>query len=190
MQLLTRDINYMSKFKEEIRHEYPLDENSIVFDIGGYKGEWSKIIYDKYKCEIHCFEPAFRIDNPDIKVLPFGLGGYTRNETILVNKDKTGIICKAGQERIMYIIDVLEMIGDVKIKHIDLMKINIEGMEYELLERLIEADWAKNITDIQVQFHHMKNSDERMLKIQNELKKTHKLTYQYRYVWENWRLKI
>ena len=34
------------------------------------------------------------------------------------------------------------------------MKINIEGGEYELLERLIAADLIRKIDDIQVQFHN------------------------------------
>ena len=189
MQLLTRDINYMSKFKEEIRHEYPLDENSIVFDIGGYRGEWAEIIYDRYGSKIYCFEPFFKIDNPNIKIYPYGLGGYGRGENFYIDNNKTGLICKTGKLSHVVIHPIMDIIELLYLEHIDLMKVNIEGMEYELLEKLIEEDWAKNITDIQVQFHHMKNSDERMLKIQNELKKTHKLTYQYRYVWENWRLK-
>ena len=36
---------------------------------------------------------------------------------------------------------------------IDLLKINIEGGEYEVLENLIENDLIKNIDNIQIQFH-------------------------------------
>lgn len=175
-------------FKEELRHDYPLTEDSEVFDIGAYKGEWAQIIHDKYKCRVLCFEPVFELVGC-FDICSIGLGGYNRNETILVDNDKTGVICKTGEEQIIQIRDIMDVIKAMDLQHIDLMKINIEGMEYELLERLIETDWIRNITDIQVQFHRMEGSDERMWKIQNELKKTHEPTYRYRYVWENWRLK-
>ena len=71
---------------------------------------------------------------------------------------------------------------------IDLMKINIEGAEYDLLEHLIENKFVENIKDIQVQFHDfVPNAEARMKNIQAGLSKTHYLTYQYPFVWENWR---
>lgn len=32
------------------RLNYDLDENSIVFDVGGYLGKWAELIYAKYGC--------------------------------------------------------------------------------------------------------------------------------------------
>ena len=67
------------------------------------------------------------------------------------------------------------------------MKINIEGGEYSLLEDLISNRLVANIKDIQVQFHTFApNALERMKNIQMELSKTHHLTYNYPFVWENW----
>lgn len=179
-------MNKVIKFNENLRHEYPLTKDSLVFDIGGYKGEWSKIIYDKYRCNIYCFEPVFEIDNPDIKVYNFGIGAYSGHAVINIDKDKTGIFCCSGESKIINIVGIMDFIKDNDINHIDLMKINIEGMEYELLNTLLDNDWVKNITDIQVQFHRSLLSDSEMWHIQNRLKNTHYTTYQYRYVWENW----
>lgn len=39
------------------------------------------------------------------------------------------------------------------IDDIGLMKINIEGGEYELLERMIELGIINKVKDIQIQFH-------------------------------------
>ena len=77
-----------------------------------------------------------------------------------------------------------------KIERIDLMKMNIEGGEYDLLDHLIETGFIRNIENIQVQFHDfVPEAKQRMMKIQKELSKTHRLTYQYIFVWENWRRK-
>ena len=69
------------------------------------------------------------------------------------------------------------------------MKINIEGAEYELLTRLIEVGLVKNIKNIQIQFHNFScDSRVHMEEIQRVLGQTHRLTYQYEFVWENWEL--
>jgi hypothetical protein len=43
---------------EDARYIYDLDENSIVFDLGAYKGEWSSQIYAMYSPKIYLFEPV------------------------------------------------------------------------------------------------------------------------------------
>jgi hypothetical protein len=65
---------------------------------------------------------------------------------------------------------------------VDLMKINIEGGEYELLEHLIARGLTKRIRNIQVQFHEdvMAGAAGRMERIQSRLAETHHLTYQER----------
>lgn len=74
-----------------------------------------------------------------------------------------------------------------KIGKIHLITINIEVDEYELLNRLIEFDLIKEIDNIQVQFHNLsKKSQSEMDKIQSKLEKTYQLTFQYKFVWENW----
>ena len=74
------------------------------------------------------------------------------------------------------------------IKHIGLMKINIEGAEYDLLVHLIETSYIGRINNIQIQFHDfVKDAEKRMIEIEEKLAKTHKLTYQYPFVWENWK---
>ena len=54
---------------------------------------------------------------------------------------------------------------------------------------MIETGFVNQIDNIQVQFHDfIPNAEERMQKIQKHLEKTHRLTYQYLFVWENWNL--
>jgi hypothetical protein len=73
------------------------------------------------------------------------------------------------------------------VEKIDLIKINIEGGEYELLSRLIETGLIDKINNIQVQFHEVTSTSlSEMHIIQQSLSKTHKPTYQYEFVWENW----
>ena len=67
------------------------------------------------------------------------------------------------------------------------MKINIEGGEYELLDRLLDTGLINIIDNLQVQFHdHVDGAIGRMQRIQSRLGTKFNLTYQVPFVWENW----
>ena len=86
--------------------------------------------------------------------------------------------------------NILDYISENKIEKINLMKINIEGGEFELLNILIESQTIKIIENILVQFHSfVKNAERKRIKIQSRLNKTHSITFEYPFVWENWVLK-
>ena len=71
-----------------------------------------------------------------------------------------------------------------------LMKINIEGSEYPLLEHIIDTGLIKQIRELQIQFHDfVPDAQSRMQEIQNRLSETHSPTWQYHYIWENWKRK-
>ena len=59
-----------------------------------------------------------------------------------------------------------------------------------MLEHLIESGWILKIRDLQVQFHDfVPDAEKRMTAIQDQMRKTHELTYQFPFIWENWRRK-
>ena len=95
----------------------------------------------------------------------------------------------ARKEKV-YLKSIEKFIKQTGIRKIDLIKINIEGGEYDLLEQLIDSEMIKMFTNIQVQFHDfiVENAKERMKKIQDKLSETHFITYQFEFVWENWTL--
>jgi len=178
---------------------YDLNSGSIVFDLGGYEGQWASDIFSMYTCFIHVFEPVpmfadqirMRFSrNHKIDVHSVGLSSKDEIRQISVEANASSLFSKNANINIE-LVEVSAFIKAHNINLIDLMKINIEGAEYELLEHLLETGLTKNISNIQVQFHQfVPNSMTRMLLIQKELSKTHYLTYQYKFIWENWRLKV
>jgi hypothetical protein len=83
--------------------------------------------------------------------------------------------------------DVADVISEERVAWIDLMKINIEGGEYELLERLIGSGIVQRCAHIQVQFHSfVPNARDRRARIREMLGATHRVTYEYEFVWEDW----
>ncbi|KKT37078.1 MAG: Methyltransferase FkbM family [Parcubacteria group bacterium GW2011_GWA1_44_13] len=183
-----------------LRLNYDLSEDSVVFDVGGYEGGWSEKVFCKYGSNIHIFEPVNKFykeikekfaKNSKVHVYNFGLG--SKNEEAVFNIDgnsSSGFAGVKGSTEKVLINSIIDFIENNNIKSVDLMKINIEGAEYDLLEKLIETGWISKIGNIQVQFHDfIPNAYDRMIKIQDKLKLTHELTYHYEFVWENWKLK-
>lgn len=193
------------KWKEDrgdqtLRLDYNLNQESIVLDVGGFKGQWASDLYSKYNSKVYIFEPVNDFfnqihqrfsKNDSIKVFDFGLGAETRKESISLTGDASSIFLdsKKSKEEID-IVSISEWLTDEGINHIDLIKLNIEGGEYELLEHIINTGLIHKINNIQVQFHRIEdNSEDRMLNIQNALINTHEPTYQYHFIWENWEIK-
>ena len=70
-----------------------------------------------------------------------------------------------------------------------IIEMNIEGAEYDVLERLIEANLHMKIGTLLIQFHKIgPDYLARYVRIQDQLEKTHKLVFQYEFVWERWDL--
>lgn len=183
-----------------LRLDYNLDSNSIVFDVGGFVGDFSAKIYEKYQPELYIFEPIKSFNekiinkfqnNSKFHIFNFGLSDSTTEIEMDLSEDASSVYTKNDTEiEVVKLIDVKEFLEQHNIQSINLLKLNIEGGEYPLLERLIEIDWIKNIDNIQVQFHNLdENCENRMKKIQKMLSKTHELTYQYNWCWENWKKK-
>ena len=184
-----------------LRFNYDLNEESVVFDVGGYEGQWASDIFARYRCPVFVFEPVISfashiserfIKNNKIQVYPFGLAGASRSEEIHISADGSSVFGKSKKKEQIELFDVKNWI-ETNLKtdqNIDLMKINIEGGEYELLDRLIETQLINRIQNIQVQFHLVsQNSISHMERIQGSLMETHEPIYQYKFVWESWRRK-
>lgn len=183
-----------------LRLNYVLNENSIVFDLGGYKGEFTSDIYNKYSPTIYVFEPILSFyeiiknkfsNNSKVNVFPYGLGSKNEQIKISLTDNSSSVYIDSNQFEIIKLKSIINFINENNITSVDLIKINIEGGEYDILEELIENDMISIFKNIQVQFHDfiISNAKERMNAIQTKLSITHELTYQYEFVWENWKLK-
>lgn len=196
---------YRIKGDENLRVNYNLTEDSIVFDIGGFKGDWCAEVAVRYSPTIFVFEPVKEFynslinrfnKNKKIKILEYGLASNNSKIEIAVMSEASSVFRNNNSAHYVsckeYVDfkDINEFIFENNIAHIDLMKINIEGGEYDLLESLISSGGIKKIDNVQVQFHDfVENAESRMKEIKKKLNETHELTYEYIFVWENWKLK-
>lgn len=183
-----------------LRINYNLNRNSIVFDVGGYKGDWSKKIFQKHECNLYVFEPVdifytgiknrFK-KNKKIKVYNFGLFSKNLTTRISFDNDSSSVYKENKSSKDIKLVKASEFLSSMNFKQIDLIKINIEGSEYELMNNLIDSGWIEKTKNIQIQFHDfISDSKKKREAIHKKLLKTHVLTYNYDFVWENWRKNV
>jgi FkbM family methyltransferase len=178
------------------RLTYNLNAQSIVMDVGGFEGQWASDIYAMYHATVYVFEPieAFYnkiqkrfTHNPHIKAFHYGLSDKNDQPELSVEDLASSAYKRADNMESVVVRDILIVMDELGLQHIDLIKLNIEGEEYPLLEYLIRTGNITRFKNIQVQFHNfMENAQTRMDAIHQELAKTHRITYQYEFVWESW----
>lgn len=186
---------------ETLRLDYPLTKDSVVFDLGGYRGDFAAAIYERYGCKVYIFEPVSEFynkcvarfkDNSQVVCLNYGLTsvdgwlniGLAENATSFSSPHAQGAV-----ERVQ-VRSVVKCIRELGIKHIDLFKINIEGGEYEVLPAIIESGDISKIDYLQIQFHNFVNdANSRRDSIRLQLEKTHSEMWDYHFIWESWKLK-
>ncbi len=176
--------------------KYNLDSGSIFFDIGGYKGEFTDSVFNEFNCSCYIFEPhpdqASYLDkkfstNEKVEVYNFGLY-HTNSKEYLTDDLSSSKITNKETGLFIEFRDIYEVINDLGINKIDLMKINIEGAEYKLLDRIIDTGLINNINHLQIQFHKkdIENPEYKREKAISKLSETHNNIWSYYYVWERW----
>jgi FkbM family methyltransferase len=187
---------FRDKGDSSLRLSYPLDQNSIVFDCGGYQGDWAASIFERYHSTIYIFEPVKEFyqqivnrfsGQSKIYVFHFGLHRRTESTEIMINRNASSVFCSTGKSEPIILIDIKDFMQEHQISRVDLLKINIEGGEFDLLDRILETGLIHYIDNLQIQFHRfVPNAEEQRRRIQKRLGVTHRLTYNYMFVWENW----
>lgn len=188
-----------------IRFDYPLTPESVVFDVGAHDGRWTHdlINWHGFTPLMFLFEPvpnwyeqaATRFaGNNKICVYNVGLGSEYKHCQFLVDATdsyRTGAYSTTGHAVDVELRDILSVIEDLRVETIDLLAANIEGGEFELLERMIESGSISRVKNLLVQAHAVvPEAEARWAKICEGLATTHDVVYSYPFTWESWRRKL
>lgn len=187
---------YRAGENELLYRGLPVSSNSLVIDAGGYRGSWTAEMLVRYGCTVRVFEPAPEFaailrerfgQNNRVTVSEEALGGQNGAEEFTVAGDGSGAtVPHAGCHIRVRKVDVADVMraGPARI---GCMKINIEGGEYEALDRLIETGLQVRIDCLLIQFHDfVPTAREQREKIRSVLARTHKLAWEFPMVWERW----
>lgn len=192
---------YAAGGDETLRLDYDLSPRSLVYDVGGYEGNFAADIVCKFGCRVEVFEPipdfyalvqARFVRNPQVHAHQFGLSGSDEDVLMTLERGASSavIVADVAPTEPVSLRDVATVMDELSAEHVDLMKINIEGGEFDLLDRLIASGASRRVTHLQIQFHlHVPQAKERMERITAGLEQTHELRWRYPWVWESWTLR-
>lgn len=180
-------------FQESLRYDYPLTPDSMVIDLGAHVGSFAAGIYEKFKCYVQAYEPVSEFYDkaqerlapykPKVKLFKASVGPRETQIEFGVKGSMSGSFTQGNYNEVVQMWDISSVVK----MPVDLIKINIEGGEFDLLDAILDRELHLNIRNIQVQFHsNVPNPLERWQEINRRLLETHELTYYFPFCWENY----
>jgi len=178
-----------------------LDSDSVILDVGAFRGEVAQTFVDLYGARVHSFEPEPSLVDllreraaaePRIVVHPFGLGRADARLTMQIDGPASTVFGDDGREDVVgrtqvEIRDAAEVFDELGLDRIDFMKVNIEGGEFDLIERLHETGWLPRIRYVLVQFHEWHDDAyRRRWRARRQLRKSHDEIWNYPWIYELW----
>ena len=185
----------------ELLYDLPVQTGSLVIDAGGYEGEWTAGMVSRYGCKSKIYEPvplyveklkSYFKSNELVEINMAALGGEDRKTIFNLDNNGTSefIGANAGRNIEADVVDVARIFNNLSGTRVACFKSNIEGGEYELLERMLETNNISLCDSLLIQFHRQPvGYEERYRKIFASLQKTHLQSWCYEMVWEKWVIK-
>jgi FkbM family methyltransferase len=191
----------------DILVDVDLPGTAVVLDVGAYEGTWSRAVLDRAAARgaepprIHAFEPVpaavtmFRRalgSAASVELHPFGLGGRDRHQTMSVSGHGSSLYVDPAAPSVLATADVElrdidGVLTELGVERVDLVKINIEGGEYELLDRMHDTGWLARTGTLIIQFHEFAPDAYRARRRnRRQLAQTHRCTWDYPWVYERW----
>ncbi|QYX58382.1 FkbM family methyltransferase [Roseovarius sp. SCSIO 43702] len=175
-----------------------LPEGATVLDFGGFEGTWAdRILAAQPSADIHVFEPhpvfAAHLtqkfaERENVHVHAFALGRTDGTLSLSDTGDASSAVADLEKSLEAPVKAVSQFFDAHPLPAIDLVKINIEGGEYDLLPALLDAGVMDRIARLQVQFHLFDPAfAEARDAIRTRLSETHDCAWCYPFVWEEWR---
>ena len=175
-----------------------LGDDDLAIDAGAYRGDWSEEILVQYGCRVMLIEavpdfvrPLVRRfqHNKRVQIVEGAISNREGAITIAVMNNSSSIFREPASQKSVEtrLIDVKRLMEAAKTYDVGCLKLNIEGAEYDVLERLIATQQMPRIRDLIVQFHDFAPAAvKRRSAIQAELGRTHDCRFDYPFVWERW----
>lgn len=191
---------FRDKGDTTLRLDYPLNHNSFVVDLGGYKGDFAFEINKRYGCHVEVYEPVKTfcaqcvqrfVGNPKVVCHNYGLSDAP-GQVYISNEDNGSSIVrrKTPTDELIVVKSFREEFERLGISTIDLLKMNVEGSEFLLLPHIFETDLIRRIKYLQIQFHTFFPDAVKLREsIRSRLAMTHVEEWNYPFAYESWRLR-
>lgn len=196
-QGLTDESKWFLLNREKLKFTTEFASNGLVLDIGAYLGDFVyKLSKLKPGMTFKAYEPVPEFyekcvsrfnEKKNIEVFPYAVTCDGRD--IYFSIDGPRSKAEASENNPVYRSLSVDQIM-VGIDEVELLKMNIEGMEYECLIRLFENGEIRKIRHLLIQFHNFNLEHEQVYaKIQTLLEKDFTSLFKFKWKWELWRIK-
>ena len=164
--------NYNEFFVDKIYSHLDVQSLDVVFDIGANVGLWTEWILRQNASRVYCFEPnrvALEVlrrlhgGKENVEIIDKAVDSevrtieffYSDSNSLISATEKHGELNKSYEVSTITIADAIQKYG---VKHIDLIKMDIEGAEFKIFESLDDSIYE--ITDaFLIEFHAFYYSD-------------------------------
>lgn len=177
---------------ERIAQSLTLGNGDLVVDVGAYQGEF---VAQMRACDaqVIAVEPIpefaealkakFSLD-PRVSVLALAAGRANGTASIAIDGDSSSIWTDSPRTVEVPVRDISLILGG---EQVALMKINAEGAEFDVLDRVLETEQIAQIERILVQFHRfVPGAVVNRRRIRKSLGRTHQCVWNVPWVWEFW----
>ena len=179
----------------DLLYDLPVKSGEYILDGGGYMGEWTFRMVALYGCRSVIFEPVPRFfdhccrlfsQNSLVSVESAALGQSDTTGSMDLSADGSSLHGAGRGEIQVKVVDAAAAVDDIQ-GAVACLKLNIEGGEYDVLERLVDTGAISKCRSLLVQFHRQPEDwKPRYAALQSKLATTHKVEWKYEMVWERW----
>ncbi|XP_060081490.1 uncharacterized protein LOC132560818 [Ylistrum balloti] len=187
-------------------HSY-LNKDSFVVEAGGHNGIDSEEFNSRYHPATYVvLEPVATFyevlkkkfkSYPNMLIYNFGIDAV--DGTFFVDEKNDGSSIFFNEQNATSVKQAAKIVNvkrffeklSVRSRDVDLITMNCEGCEYAVLDLLLSTDLIYHFRNIQFQPHRIPRicfPVKRYCWYQELLRKTHKLSFQFKFVWESWTL--
>ena len=164
-----------------LRLDYPLGPDSVVFEVGGQQGDFAEELRVRHSCKVRRFESDPRScrdrlgrseSDPAVTCQPFGQGAC----------EADGAVQQAGFR------PFADVFAEAGVRQVDLLKVDLGGGEYSLLEHLISTGLIRDVVHLQVKFHEaVPGAAVGRDRLRRLLSKTHVEQWNFPFIRESWK---
>jgi FkbM family methyltransferase len=182
-----------------------LRAGAVVIDVGAYRGRWTEKLLGHVgpssDVSIHAFEPMpgprthftrLLADDQRVHLHPYGLARRDFHTSMTLAGPGSSLFVdhtadNAVGTKEVELRDVSAVLDELKVDRVDVIAVNIEGGEFELIDRMYATGWLRRTGTVFVQFHEFAPGAYRgVRRSRRQLSKTHDVAWRYPWVWERW----
>lgn len=178
-------MNYEEFFIDKVYDRYDIDNCRVVFDIGANVGLWTKYILSKNAGKVYCFEPNKKAlshlkkslsEDKNVDIIDKAV--YKENTTLKFYIDDenslvSSILSQTGKSH-SYAVEAISLKTAIEMSGesmVDLIKMDIEGAEFEIIEN-IDSEICDKVGSFLIEYHdfYFENGEEKVNDLINKLK--------------------